>query len=95
MDANQLDLVVGRVADVSETPGTRAPSFRLRLDLGPRGRRDAVVEPAGHGAEALRGALVVVALEANTATVLAARSHAGGMVLVRPERDVEPGTVVA
>ena len=95
MDANALDLVVARVAAVDETPGARAPSFRVRLDLGPRGEMDAVVEPAGHGAAELEGALVVVALHTGEPIVLTARSHGGGSVLVRPERDVEPGTVVA
>jgi len=95
VDTNALDLVVARIAQVSETPGARAPSFLLRLDLGPRGETEAVVEPAGHDAAELEGALVVVALQAGEPLVLTARSHGGGSVLVRPEREVEPGTVVA
>jgi hypothetical protein len=95
VDVNELDLVVARVAAVSETPGARAPSFLVRLDLGPRGTVDAVVEPARHGPGELDGTLVVVALHGGEPIVLTARSHGGGSVLVRPERDVEPGTVVA
>jgi tRNA-binding EMAP/Myf-like protein len=95
VDTNALDLVVARIAEVSETPGARAPSFLLRLDLGPRGEIEAVVEPAGHSAAELEGALVVVALHGGEPVVLTARSHGGGSVLVRPEREVEPGTVVA
>jgi hypothetical protein len=95
VDTNQLDLVVARITAVTETPGARAPSFLVRLDLGPRGEDEAVVEPAGHDAAGLEGVLVVVALHGDEPVVLTARSHAGGSVLVRPERDVEPGTVVA
>ena len=95
MDTNALDLVVARIVEVSETPGARAPSFLLRLDLGPRGEVEAVVEPAGHDAAELEGVLVVVALHRGEPVVLTARSHGGGSVLVRPEREVEPGTVVA
>ena len=95
MDTNTLDLVVARVASVSETPGARAPSFLVRLDLGPRGESETVVEPAGHEASELEGALVVVALHGGEPIVLTARSHGGGLVLVRPEREVEPGTVAA
>jgi hypothetical protein len=90
-----MDLVVARIASVSETPGARAPSFLVRLDLGPRGEDEAVVEPAGHEASELEGALVVVALHGDAPLILTARSHGGGQVLIRPERDVEPGTVVA
>jgi hypothetical protein len=95
VDTNELDLVVGRIAAVAEAPGSRAPSFLVRLDLGPRGEQEAVIEPAGHGAAELAGVLVVVALHGAEPVVLTARSHGGGTVLVRPERDVEPGTVVA
>jgi hypothetical protein len=95
VDTNSLDLVVARVVTVSETPGARAPSFLVRLDLGPRGATEAVVEPAGHEAFELEGELVVVALHGGEPIVLMARSHASGPALIRPEREVEPGAVVA
>jgi hypothetical protein len=95
VDTNRLDLVVARIEAVSEALGSRAPSYLARLDLGPRGAQEAVVEPAGHAADELVGALVVVALHGDEPVVLTARSHGGGTVLVRPEREVEPGTVVA
>jgi tRNA-binding EMAP/Myf-like protein len=95
VDTNQLDLVVGRITAVEEAPGSRAPSFLVRLDLGTRGEEETVIDPAGHEAAELEGALVVVALHGAEPVVLTARSHAGGTALVRPERDVEPGTVVA
>ncbi len=89
-----IDLVVGRVVAVDDHPGARAPSFLLRLDLGPRGEREAQMDPAGHSREELLDSLVVVSLDGEP-IVVTARSHARGPVLVRPELDVEPGTVVA
>ena len=54
------------------------------------------MEPGGYSKDELVGGLVVVSLDGGEAIVVAARSHAAGPVLVvRPDRDVEPGTVVA
>jgi hypothetical protein len=40
------------------------------------------------------GRQVVCGLRGDEVLVLAAHSHAGGVVLVRPDRDVEDGTIV-
>ncbi|MFL5952733.1 MAG: hypothetical protein ACJ76I_01305 [Gaiellaceae bacterium] len=84
------ELIVGRVLAVDDHPGARAPSFLLRVDLGGRGVRDAQMEPGDYTKDELLGTLVVV----GDGIVLAARSHAG-VRLVRPDGDVEPGTIVA
>jgi tRNA-binding EMAP/Myf-like protein len=84
------ELIVGRVLQVDDHPGARAPSFLLRVDLGGRGIRDAQMEPGDYAKDELVGTLVVV----GDGIVLAARSHAG-VRLVRPDGDVEPGTIVA
>jgi hypothetical protein len=89
------ELVVGRVTAVTDHPGARGPSFLVRVDLGGRGEREAQMEPGGYAKDELVGELVVVSIEEDEPIVLAARSHAAGPVLVRPDRDVEPGTVVA
>jgi tRNA-binding EMAP/Myf-like protein len=88
------DLVVGRVVSVEAHPGARAPSYLLRLDLGGRGEREASAEAGGYDAEELVGTQVVCELSGDDIVVLAARSHAHGSVLLRPEREVENGTVV-
>jgi tRNA-binding EMAP/Myf-like protein len=88
------DLVVGRVLDARDHPGARAPSFLVRLDLGPRGEYDAQMEPGDYTHADLLGRLVVVAVE-DTPIVVSARSHGRGPVLIGPDGDVEPGTVVA
>ena len=90
-----MELVVGRVVSVSDHPGARGPSFLLEVDLGGRGRREAQMEPGAYAKESLVGASVVVSISEDGPIVLAARSHAAGPVLVRPDDDVEPGTPVA
>lgn len=84
------ELIVGRVLEVDDHPGARAPSFLVRVDLGGRGRVEAQMEPGDYAKDELVGTLVIVA----DGIVLAARSHAGPR-LVRPDGDVEPGTIVA
>jgi tRNA-binding EMAP/Myf-like protein len=90
-----MELVVGRVVSAGDHPGARGPSYLLRVDLGPRGEREAQMEPGSYSKDEVVGRLVVVSLDGGEAIVAAARSHAGGPVLVRPDRDVEPGTIVA
>jgi hypothetical protein len=88
------ELIVGRVLSVSDHPGARGPSFLVGVDLGGRGRREAQMEPGEYAKDELDGTLVVVSVEGDEAIVLAARSHDGPR-LVRPDADVEPGTLVA
>jgi tRNA-binding EMAP/Myf-like protein len=88
------ELLVGTILAADDHPGARAPSYLLRVDLGPRGEREATMEPSGYAKEELVGTQVVVSLDGDEALVIAARSHAGGPVLLRAEREVEPGTVV-
>lgn len=87
------ELIVGRILAVDDHPGSRAPSYLLRVDLGGRGEREAQMEPGDYGRDELVGTLVIVSID-DEAIVLAAHSHAG-LKLVRPDGDVEPGTVVA
>jgi tRNA-binding EMAP/Myf-like protein len=89
------ELIVGRVLAADDHPGSRAPSYLLTVDLGGRGERTAQMEPGGYAKDELEGTLVVVSLDGDEAIVLAARSHTAGPVLVRPDADVEPGTLVA
>jgi tRNA-binding EMAP/Myf-like protein len=87
------ELIVGRVLAVDDHPGSRAPSYLLRVDLGGRGEREAQMEPGDYAKDDLVGSLVILSID-DEAIVLAAHSHSG-LKLVRPDRDVEPGTVVA
>ena len=87
------ELIVGRVLGVDDHPGARAPSYLLRVDLGGRGEREAQMEPGDYDKDELVGTLVILSID-DEAIVLAAHTHAG-LKLVRPDGDVEPGTVVA
>jgi tRNA-binding EMAP/Myf-like protein len=89
------DLVVGRVLAVQDHPGARAPSFLLRVDAGPRGEVEASLELGSYDASDLEGTQVVVDLGADEALVVTAHSHASGLILLRPDREVEPGSVVS
>jgi hypothetical protein len=90
-----VELVVGRVLNVSDHPGARGPSFLVELDLGGQGRREAQMEPGGYSKDELVGRQVVVSIADDAPIVLAARSHGAGAILLRPDREVEDGTLVA
>jgi tRNA-binding EMAP/Myf-like protein len=90
------ELVVGTVVAAAHPPGARAPALVLTVDLGPRGQRDAVLPTASYAPSDLEGTQVVCRLDDDgTAVVAGAESHAKGFVPLRPDDEVEPGTVVA
>ena len=94
-EAQLPELLVGRVAAVEDHAGARAPSYLLRLELGPRGEAETSVERGSYEREDIEDAQVVVLLQGDEALVLAARSHSAGLVLLRPDRAVEDGTLVS
>jgi tRNA-binding EMAP/Myf-like protein len=94
-DLRGIDLLVGTILAADDHPGARAPSYLLRVDLGRRGERETSVERGSYEREELIGTQVVVAVHGEEALIVAARSHAAGLVLLRPDRAVEPGTIIA
>ncbi len=88
------ELVVGTVLSADQQPGSRAPALMLTLDLGTYGTAQAVLAGT-HDAEALRGTQLVCRREADGAIVVAAHSHGKGAVPLRPDVEVEPGTLVS
>jgi tRNA-binding EMAP/Myf-like protein len=90
----ELGLTVGRIVTVAPHVGARAPSYLLTVDLGPQGRRECSIPSAGYEPHGLEGTQVVCALRGDELLVLAAHSHASGVVVVRPDRDVEEGSIV-
>lgn len=90
----ELGLTVGRIVAVADHVGARAPSYLLTIDLGPKGRHECSLPSAGYEPQELEGTQVVCAPKGDELLVLAAHSHAAGIVLVRPERDVEEGSIV-
>ena len=53
------------------------------------------MQAGAYDAEELAGTQLLCRREDDGAVVVAARSHAGGDVPLRPDRDVEPGTIVS
>ncbi len=89
------EVVVGRVVAVDEHQGARAPSLLLTLDLGPQGTHQAVLSTRDYSAEDLLGAQLVCRRSDNEVVLVVAHSHGRGLVLLRPDHDVEDGTIVA
>jgi hypothetical protein len=88
------ELVVGTVLSVDQQPGTRAPAVLLTLDLGTYGTEQAVL-PGTYEADELRGTQIVCRREGDGAIVVGAHSHGKGIVPLRPDVEVEPGTLVS
>jgi tRNA-binding EMAP/Myf-like protein len=89
------ELLVGTIVSVDAHQGARAPSFLLEVDLGPRGREQVVLSTGDYEPADLEGAQILCSLGADGTLVLGAQSHAKGLVLLRPDREVEPGSPVA
>jgi tRNA-binding EMAP/Myf-like protein len=88
------ELVVATVLAAEQQPGARAPALRLTLDLGTYGTEEAVMAGEGYDAERLVGTQLVCRRDPDGAIVVGAHSHAKGTVLLRPEDEVEPGSLV-
>jgi hypothetical protein len=88
------ELLIGRIVEIAETAGARAPSFLLTVDLGEHGREQLVLSTGDYAPAELEGAQIVCRREAGELRVVAAQSHGKGLVLLRPDRDVEDGTLV-
>ena len=86
------ELVVATVLAAEQQPGARAPALLLTLDLGTYGQEEAVIP--GFEPEALLGTQVICRRGDDGVVVLAAHSHAKGEVVLRPDDEVEPGTIV-
>jgi tRNA-binding protein len=98
MEASQQpELLVGRIIAAEDLVGGRGPSYRLTIDLGPRGVSESSVQIGANylDRDLLIGTQVVCVLGDQEPVVLFAQSHAKGVVLIRPEEGVEEGTIVA
>jgi hypothetical protein len=89
------ELVVGTIVAVDEHPGGRAPSLLLTIDLGTYGRHEVVLSTGTFEAGVLEDTQVLCRREAEAIALVAAHSHGKGIVLLRPDQQVEPGTLVS
>lgn len=99
----RLELVVGVVTDVEDFPEARNPAYKLTIDFGPRGTRRSSAQATHYPKEDLLGRQVVCVLGfepkrvagfEREVLVLGAYSDRHGVVLLRPDRDVEPGSAI-
>ena len=99
-----LELAVGRVIEVADFPDARKPAYRLAIDFGPRGMRRSSAQLTHYAKDELLGRQVVCVLGlepkrvagfTSEVLVLGALSSAHGVVLLRPDREVEDGSAVA
>lgn len=100
----RLELAVGVVTEVEDFPEARNPAVKLTIDFGPRGTRRSSAQATHYARAELLGRRVVCVLGfepkrvagfKSEVLVLGADSAEHGVVLLRPDRDVEPGSSVA
>jgi tRNA-binding protein len=100
----RLELAIGVVTDVEDFPEARKPAWKLTIDFGARGTRRSSAQIAHYPREELLGRQVVCVLGfepkriagfPSEVLVLGAMSEEHGVVLLRPDREVEPGASVA
>jgi tRNA-binding protein len=100
----RLELAVGLVTEVEGFPEARNPAFKLTIDFGPRGTRRSSAQATHYPRDELLGRQVVCVLGfepkrvagfKSEVLVLGAMSEEHGVVLLRPDREVEPGSSVA
>ncbi|OFX12477.1 MAG: tRNA-binding protein [Armatimonadetes bacterium RBG_19FT_COMBO_69_19] len=97
----RVEMRVGRIVAVDDSPKARKPSYRLTIDFGPFGvkRSSAAVRPF-YSKEELVGRRVVcvvnfppkqVADFVSEVLTLGVMEHGGRIVLLQPDRDAELG----
>jgi tRNA-binding protein len=100
-----VDMRVGRVLEVAEFPEAREPAWKLRIDFGPGiGERGSSAQITHYPREELDGRLVVAVINfppkrigpfLSEVLVLGALDEEKGVVLLRPDDDVELGDRIA
>ena len=100
----RLQLTAGRIVDVKEFPEARVPAWKLTIDFGRHGVRRSSAQIPHYSREELLGRQVVCVLGfepkriagfSSEVLVLGAMSEQSGVVLLRPDREVDDGTSVA
>lgn len=97
----RIDMRVGRVLSVADFPEARVPAWKLEIDFGPEvGVKRSSAQITHYSREALEGRLVIgvvnfpprrIATFDSEVLVMGAIDDEKGVVLLRPDEDVEPG----
>jgi len=100
----RLELTVGVITEVEDFPEARNPAYKLTIDFGPRGSRCSSARATHYPREELLGRQVVCVLGfepkriagfKSEVLVLGGISDDHGVILLRPDREIEPGSPVA
>jgi tRNA-binding protein len=100
-----VDMRVGRVVGVEEFPEARVPARKLEIDFGREiGRKRSSAQITHYARDELEGRLVVAVVNfppkrigpfVSEVLVLGALDEAKGVILLRPDEEVEPGDRIA
>jgi len=99
----RLELSVGVITEVEDFPEARNPAYKLTIDFGPRGTRRSSARATHYAKDELLGRQVVCVLGfepkrvagfKSEVLVLGAYSDEHDVVLLCPDRDVEPGSAI-
>jgi len=100
-DFQKIDMRVGRVLRVEDFPEARVPAWKLSIDFGEEiGEKRSSAQVTHYSLEELEGTLVVAVVNfepkriagfPSEVLVLGALDDEKGVVLLRPDEDVEPG----
>lgn len=100
-----VDMRVGRIVEVQDFPEARRAAWKLLIDFGPEiGRKRSSAQIKNYDPEELEGSLVVAVVNfpprqigpvRSEVLVLGALDGEHGVVLLRPDREVEPGDRIA
>jgi tRNA-binding protein len=100
----RLELTVGVITEVEDFPEARNPAYKLTIDFGPRGTRRSSAQATHYPRVELLGRQVVCVLGfepkriagfRSEVLVLGGISDEHGVILLRPDREIEPGSPVA
>ena len=99
-----LDIRVGRIVEVDDIPQARKPIYNLRIDFGPLGMKQCAggIKPY-YSKEQLLGRQVVAIINLEPKSVAGVISECmmlasfteTDLALLRPDKDMPPGTKVA
>jgi tRNA-binding protein len=97
----EIDMRVGRIVSVREFPEARVPAWKLEIDFGPEvGVKRSSAQITHYPAEQLEGRLIIgvvnfpprrIATFDSEVLVMGAIDPEKGVVLLRPDEDVELG----
>jgi tRNA-binding protein len=104
-DFQKVDMRIGRVVSVADFPEARRPAWKLEIDFGPEiGTKRSSAQIKHYERAELEGRLVVGVVNfpplrmgdfKSEVLVLGALDDEKGVVLLRPDDDVEPGDRIA